>query len=140
MAFTQNTNPTFPKQPQNTKVQITHSTGTASVTGYTAGSSGSKIIAIIVTNTDTNPYSVQTSITNGTVYLLGTKSVPTSAGNVAGTPATNLLDPTVMVGMPLDSDGNPFLYLISGDTLTFASLSTVTTAQTLNITVLAVDF
>src|SRR4051812_7179014 len=127
MAFTQNLNPTFPKQPLISRVQIVNADAQTQKTGYTAGTSGSKIVAILATSTDTSARDIQVSITNGgTSYPLGTKSVAITAGFVAGTPAVNLLDPTNMVGLPIDSDGNPFLYLISGDTLTFSALTTVT--------------
>lgn len=141
MAFTQNLNPTFPKQPQANRVTIVNADAQAQKTGYTAGASGSKIIAIIVTSTDTATCDIQTSITNGgTSYPLGTKTIAISAGTVAGTNAVNLLDPTNMVGLPIDSDGNPFVYLISGDTLTFESLVTVTSGKTIVIHVFGMDF
>lgn len=141
MAFTQNTNPTFPKQPSTNRVQILPADTTTSKTGYTAGASGSKIVSIIATSTDTVARDITVSITNGgTAYLLGTKTVPITSGFVAGTPAVSLLDSAVIVGMPFDSDGNEFLYLISGDTLTFASLVTVTAAKAITIHVFAVDF
>jgi hypothetical protein len=141
MAFTQNINPTFPKQPQGGKVQILNATGTANVTAYTAGTSGSKVVAIMASSTDTSGRDIAIKITNGgTDYVLGTKTVAANSGFVAGTPAVNLLDPTVIVGLPTDSDGNKFLYLISGDTLTANSLTTVTAAKAINIVVVTADF
>lgn len=141
MAFTQNTKPTFPFQPQAFTVNIANADAQAQKVGYTAGANGSKIIAVIATSTDSAARDIQMSRTNGgTSYPLGTKNVAITAGTVTGTPAVNLLDPTVEVGLPIDSDGNPFLYLISGDTLTFSALTTVTTAKLISITVIAVDF
>jgi hypothetical protein len=140
MSFTQNINPTFPKQPQNAKVQISHATNLQDVTVVTPGANGSKLVGLIATNSDTNPYSVQVKVTNGSDYLLGTITVPASAGNLAGTPAVNLLNPATIVGLPIDSDGNPFLFLISGDTLTVASLTQVTSGQTINVTAIYSDF
>jgi len=141
MPFTQNINPTFPKQPQNGKIQILNGTGTANVTVYTAGASGTKVVAILVSSTDTSPRDVQIKVTNGgTDYVLGTKTIPANSGTAAGTAAVNLLDPNVIVGLPLDSDGNPFIYLISGDTLTAAALTTVTSAKAININAVVADF
>jgi hypothetical protein len=139
--FTPNATPVFPYQPQNLKVKILNATGTTLVTGYTAGANGSKITGIIATSTDTVARDIQVFITNGgTDYLLGTKNVAISSGNVNGTPSTNILDPAVIPGLPIDSDGNPFLYLISGDVLKFASLTTVTTALSVTLTTFAADF
>lgn len=141
MAFTQNINPTFPKQPQNGKIQILNATGTANVTVLTAGTSGSKLVGLWASSTDTSARDVQLKITNGgTDYILGTKTVAIGAGTVAGTPAVNLLDPTVIVGIPIDSDGNPYLFLNSGDTLTAAVVVTVTAAKTISIVAIYSDF
>lgn len=141
MAFTQNINPTFPKQPLNSKVQILNATNLANVTIATPGGSGSKLVALLASSTDTSSRDVAVKITNAaTDYVLGTKSVPANSGTVAGTAAVNLLDPTVMVGLPVDSDGNPFLYLISGDTLTAAVLTQVTSGKAINLTAVYGDF
>jgi hypothetical protein len=141
MAFTQNINPTFPKQPQNGHVQITNATNLANVTLYTGGASGTKIVAIIATSTDSAAHDTVIKITNGgTDYFLGTKSVPANAGFATGTPAVNLLDPAVIVGLPIDSDGNPYLYLISGDTLTAAVLVQMTSGKVINLTAIGGDF
>lgn len=141
MAFTPNTVPVFPKQPQVNRVQIANADGQNQKTGYTAGANGSKILGIVATSSDTSAHDVQVSLTNaGTSYPLGTKTVPLSAGTVAGTPAVNLLDPTVIVGLPFDSDGNQYLNMISGDTLTFEALVSVTAAKLITIHVIAVDF
>jgi hypothetical protein len=84
---------------------------------------------------------VQVKVTNGsTDYILGTKTVGAGAGNAAGTPAVNLLDPAVIVGLPIDSDGNPFLYLVSGDTLTAAVLTQVTSGKLINLQAVTADF
>jgi hypothetical protein len=141
MAFTQNTVPTFPKQPQINRVQIAPADAQNQKTGYTAGANGSKIIGVIIASSDTSARDVQMSITNGgTSYPIMTKTVPLSAGFVAGTAAVNFLDPVLLVGMPVDNDGNPYLYLISGDTLTFSALTTVTAAKLITIHVIAADF
>lgn len=141
MAFTANNIPTFPKQPTNGHVQILPADTTALKTGYTAGANGSKILGIVVVSTDTATRDLQVGVTNSaTTYPLGTKTIAITAGTVAGTPAVNMLDPAVILGMPVDNDGNPFLFLASGDTLDFHVLVTVTTAKLISIFVIAEDF
>ena len=63
-----------------------------------------------------------------------------NSGNVAGTSAVNLLDTTVIVGLPVDSDGNPFLYLGASDTLTAATLVQVTSGKVVNLQAIYADF
>jgi hypothetical protein len=140
MAFAQNPIPTFAKQPQAARVQILPADTTTVKTIVTAGANGSKIIGVIVTSTDTSARDLTLSITNSTTYPLGTKTIAITAGTIAATPAVNLLDAAVIVGIPKDSDGNPFLFLISGDTLTVNCLTTVTTAKAITIHAIYEDF
>ena len=142
MAFTQNISPTFVKQPQNGKVQILPADASAQKTVYTAGASGSKVTSLNAVSTDTVARDVQVSITNaGTSYPIGTVTVPIGAGNSGTVASVNMLDITKLVGLALDSDGNPELLLISGDTLTVSALTTVTAAKAITIIAAAVgDF
>jgi hypothetical protein len=139
MAFVQNTLATRVKQPRASSVQILPADTTAQKVVDTAGASGSKYTSLIATSTDTAAHDVQISRTNGgTSYLLGTVAVPAGAGNSAGAPSVNLL---AVLGLPIDSDGNPYIQLIYGDTLTVSSLVTVTTAKAITINAPAIgDF
>jgi hypothetical protein len=141
MPFTQNVKPTFPLQPIVSRVQIANADAQAQKTGYTAGANGSKIVGVIAASDDTSNRDIQISLTNGgTSYPLATKTVPLASGTSAAAAPVNLLDPSVIPGLPLDSDGNPFLYLISGDTLTFEALVTVTSGKHVTIHVIGADF
>lgn len=134
MAFVQNTTPTMAKQPQNGKVQIANADGTTQKTVYTAGASGSKVTALLASSTDTANRDVQVSITNaGTSYPLGTKTVPLASGTTAAVPTVNLLDPASIIGLAMDSDGNPYIHLVSGDTLTVSALVAVTAAKLITV-------
>lgn len=141
MAFTPNLTPVFAKQPQANRVTIVNANGQTFETGYTAGANGSKVLAVIASSTDTSNRDIQMAIINtATTYILSTKTVPLASGTAAGTPAVSLLDPAVLVGMPVDNDGNPFLFLVSGDTLVFSALTSITTAKAMTIHVIAEDF
>lgn len=141
MAFTQNTTPTLAKQPQNGKVQIANADAQTQKTVYTAGASGSKIVGLGFVSTDTSARDVQVSITNGgTSYPIGTITVPIGAGN-SGTVPSVTWNLQQFPNLPIDSDGNLFVILISGDTLTVSALTTVTTAKLITVTAVAVgDF
>lgn len=142
MAFTQNTTGTFVKQPQNGKIQIANADGSNQKTVYTAGASGSKVIALMAVSTDTSNRDVQVSITNGgTSYPLGTVLVPAGSGNSSAVASVNLLTSVALSGLPLDSDGNACIHLVSGDTLTVSALTTVTSGKLITVSAPAVgDF
>jgi hypothetical protein len=134
MSFTQNPVATFARQPQNGKVQIANADASNQKTVYTAGASGSKVTALIAVSTDTSARDVQISITNGgTSYPLGTVSVAAGAGNSSSVSSVNLMDTGKLVGLAFDSDGNPYIHLISGDTLTVAALATVTSGKLVTV-------
>jgi hypothetical protein len=141
MAFTQNTTPTMVKQPQNGKVNIANADAQTQKVVYTAGASGSKIVGMSFVSNDTSARDVQISITNaGTSYPIGTLTIPAGAGFSGSVPSItwNLQN---LPALPIDSDGNPFILLVSGDTLTVSALATVTTAKLISVVALAVgDF
>jgi hypothetical protein len=133
--------PIFVQAPKNGKVQILNADASNLKTIYTADADGSKISAIIATSSDTSAREVTVGITNGgTFFPLGTFNIPITAGQVAGANAVNLLDPTIIKGLPLDNDGAPYLLLISGDTLQAKALTTVTSTKEIDITAIGADF
>lgn len=129
---------TFVKTPTNGVVQILPADTTNQKTVYTAGANGSKITGLNIASTDTVARDLQLSLTrSGTSYPLVCLTVPIGAGTVAGTPALNMLNYTYFAGMSVDSDGNPYFFLASGDTLTLNSLTTVTAAKAITAVVTA---
>lgn len=131
--------PVFPQTPKSSKVQILNADASNLKTAYTGGSNGSKITGLIAASTDTSARDVQIGITNGgTFFILYTVSVPIGAGTVAGTPPVDLLNVT---GLPIDNDGQKYLYLQSAsDTLQVKALTTVTTAKEIDINAIGSDF
>ena len=134
MAFTQNTLLTLVKQPRRGLIQIVNADASANKTVVTAGANGSKVVSLLATSTEltANNRDLQVSvIRSATVYILATITVPFSAGFTAAVPAPiNLL---VNIPLPVDNDGQRYLFLESGDTLVVASLTTVTAAKTISI-------
>ena len=142
MVFTQNKEPTFPYQPNVGSVAVTAAETTALQTVYTAGANGSKILGIIITSNDTSNRDIEINrVTVAPVtYQLYTVPVPLTAGTAAGVAAVNGMDPTYAKGLPVDNDGNPFIYLGIGDTLQVNALATLTGGKAFNVTVFAADF
>lgn len=132
----------FPQTPKNGNVQILPADTTTLKTIYTGGANGSKIVALMASSSDTTARDVMWGITVGAVfYPLGTVTIPITAGQIAATPAVNLLDVAKSPGLPIDSDGNPFVFLASASyTLQAKSLVTVTAAKEIDIAAIAADW
>lgn len=132
----------FPQTPKNGNVQILPADTTTLKTIYTGGANGSKIVALMASSSDTAARDVTWGITVGAVfYPLGTVTIPITAGQIAATPAVNLLDVAKSPGLPIDSDGNPFVFLASASyTLQAKSLVTVTAAKEIDIAAIAADW
>jgi hypothetical protein len=128
------TSPFFFGTPKNSKVQILPADASGLKTVVTGAANGTKVVSLIAASSDTAARDVTWGITKSTVfYPHGTKTVPVNAGSIAATPPVNLMDPAVTPGLPVDNDGNPYVFLENGDTLQVKSLTTVTTALALSI-------
>ena len=126
------TTPALPQTPQLGVAQLTHSQSANTLaTLVTGGGNGTKCNSLWATNTDaSNAYLTQVWLTrSSTNYLLGTVNVPLSSGNTAAAPSVNIL--SGITGLPLDSDGNPYLFLQSGDVLAVSATTQVASSQTL---------
>lgn len=141
MPFTQNTSPTFAKQPRHGLAQILPADTTAQKTVITAGANGSKVMSLYASSTDTVARDVQIAIVrSATTYILGTVTVPLSSGNTAAAPTVDLFNVTAFpfngtVGgvWAVDHDGQHYLNLESGDTLVVSVLVTVTAAKVISV-------
>jgi|SRR5579872_369642 len=132
MSFTPNVFPTMLNQPLKGLAQILNATGTAQVTVVTAGANGSKVLNLAGSSTDTVVQTIAVSLVrNATTYLLATTAVPVNSGNASGTPPVDLL--AIVPNLPHDQDGQPYLFLNSGDTLVVNSAGSVTSGKTISI-------
>ena len=138
------TSPTFVGTPKIGLVQIANADGTNAKTVVTAGPSGSKVTGLILTSTEAsaNTRIIQISITrSSTAYILGSASVTYGAGTDGSTASINGFSTTSIPGIPVDNDGQPYIFLQSGDTLT-ATLNTgsVTSGKIVSVTAIYADF
>jgi hypothetical protein len=134
--------PVFVQTPKVGNVQILPADASNLKTIVTGGANGTKVTSLICTSTDTSTRDVQVGITiSATFYPLLTVTVAITAGTIAATAAANLFDVSKCPGLPIDSDGNPYIFLPSSSyTLQAKSLTTVTAAKELDITAVAADF
>lgn len=145
--------PVFPQALKNTKtcyVQGTDAAGTYK-TIYTGTTNGSKILAIWggtnddATHLATIRMSTSTAdhcATNGTCGSGVAATLAVSSGYVAGTPVVNFVNQTSWPGLPVDSDGNPFMYLSDATQTIEATFATAfsTAGEHICFNVIAVDF
>lgn len=109
---------------------------------YTAGINGSKCFALWLTTNDATTHLVTIQLVNATINY-GGMSIATGTslpGFVTAVPSLNLMSPSVWAGLPVDSDGNPYITLVSGDTLQATYTTAVTTAKAVNIVATCSDF
>jgi hypothetical protein len=133
--------PIFVGTPKVGVVQILPADTTTAKTLVTAGSSGTKVVSLTATSTDSTARVITVSLVrSATAYVLTTVTVPITAGTDGTTPSVNLLNTSIFPGLPVDNDGQPYLFLQSGDTLTVASTVTVTAAKAISFTSVVGDF
>jgi hypothetical protein len=107
---------------------------TTKKTLVTAGTNGSKIAALIVTSTDTAARILQLWLTRSAVsYLIGSVEITIASGSDGTTPSVNLLNTTAIPGLPIDSDGQPYLFIAGADTLQASVTVTVTSAKEIDV-------
>lgn len=134
-----NTVPIFPVAVETAAQDFVNADGTTPQDVVTAGAEGCLVYTLNATTDDTAAidYSVYVQRNGaGTNWLLGTVSVPAGSGNVSGTAAVDLLDPSKLKG--LDGDGN--LILGGTDKLKVAPRTAVTAAKTTHVVASYGDF
>lgn len=125
--------------PNNGKLQFTGSSSAGTyATVYTGGTNGSKLIGLFVSNTD----STATHVVTCAVFNGGTQyaSYSVTTTSPAAGAYNNLAMLQSWVGLPVDSDGNPFMYLISGDTVQCTFATAITAAKFVDVLAIAADF
>jgi hypothetical protein len=133
--------PIFPQSIRNAVQTIAPADTTTVKTLAAGGTNGSKVETILVTSTDTAAQTLQLWATiSSTNYLLGSVPIPLGSGNTGTVITVDVLRSAQLPGLPYDSNGNKYLYLASGTTLSVSTLATVTTAKLLAITAFLGDF
>jgi hypothetical protein len=141
MAFTQNSDGTFVKQPRlavQNFVQAVDVAGTFK-TVVIAGPNGSKVTSIVVCSTDTvNAHVVTIAVNRSTVrYTLNSANVVINTGTNGIVAPIDLFS---TAALPVDNDGQKYLFLESGDTLDATFATALNTAQALMLMAVYGDF
>lgn len=135
--------PVFAQTPKVTNNSFTNTdtADTTFVTICTGGSNGTKVTGILVTSDDgTASHVVRLYLDNGgTNFIIGSATVATNAGKDGGTTAgVDLLGE--VAGLPVDNDGQPYLFLESGDLLEVQFSTAITASTKLYFTCIHADF
>jgi ABC-type glycerol-3-phosphate transport system substrate-binding protein len=129
-----------PQTPNNGKVQFTSSsTAGTYVTLYTAGANGSRCNAIWETNDDSATHLIDVRIAVSSTNYGGVALTSTADNqSTSGAAPDNLLG--VWSGLPRDQYGNPYLQIISGDTLSVTFATSITGGDVVNVVAQCSDY
>ncbi len=120
---------------------VTLGSNSNAATIFTASASGSRVYSLIGTTDDTVTVNVLLFIyRNTTVQPLGIVNIPLSSGNVANTLNVDMLDPTVLKGLPIDNSGKRYIELGANDVLKCGALANLTSAKTCYVTAMGADY
>lgn len=109
-------------------------------TVFTPGANGSRVYAMGATNTDITARVVAISLTrSATNYLLTTINVPAASGTDGTNSTINLMKLDMWPSLSVDSEGNRYINLESGDTLSVNTTSTVGVGKTFTVTAMGAD-
>ena len=126
--------PTFVNAPKTGLVQIVNADASGQKTVLAAGADGSKVTSLRACSDDTAARVLQISkLRSGTNYVIGSVNVPAASGTDGTAVAVDLMNSTMLPGLPKDNDGQPYIFLESGDSLQVKSLTTVTAAKTVHV-------
>lgn len=147
-AFTSNSI-IYPQTPINRGILQFTSSSSAGTYGtlYTAGSNGSICNGMWTTNTDTSATHVLTvQVVNSSTKYGGVSVTTTEDAGFAGNAAQSLMSAVppsltpVWVGLPVDSYGNSYLVLASGDTIQATFATAITSSDVVNLEVSCADY
>jgi hypothetical protein len=133
--------PFFFDVPKVSNQTIVNADASGLKTLVTGAAQGSKVSGVMLSSDDTVARDVQVGVTQngGSFFPLGTVVVPIQAGTIAATSSVKALDTAKIPGLPIDSDGNPYIFLETGDTLQIKSLTTMTATKSIFATAIHGD-
>lgn len=109
----------------------------------TAGTYGTRVIALTATTNDTVTVNVFLYILRGgsTVVPLGMVNIPLSSGNTnAARFPVDFLNGTNLPGLPLDNTGRQYIPLLAGDVLRATTLANLSVGTSCFIQAMALDY
>lgn len=134
-----------PQTPKVGATRFVQGTDTPGIykTIYTGQTNGSKCFALLLNHNDQSATHLVTMriSSNSVDYDISTYTTVTGSApaNTFGTPV-NLFSPTIWPGLPVDSQGNAYIYLQNGDALQATFATALTATNQINIVAYCGDF
>lgn len=128
----------FVQTPEIAFVTATHLSSTNKVTIFTSATSGqgTKIVAISATSTlTTSNRTCQLFIAGN---LVASTTIASNAGNSGSVAPANLL--SIWSALPVDNDGQRYVFLKPGNTLQAAVTVAITTSKSITLAAIGADF
>lgn len=141
-----NNNPVYPQIPVSQVSKFVNADGSTPKALYTPSGPGGRVDSIMVTNTDTAPYTVQLFLQRAAAnYLLGSAVIPTSAGNLGTVQPVNLLAAigaasAGQASFITDPFGNVVIPVDAASSLFWAPTTTVASGKTLSAVTFGGDY
>lgn len=112
---------------------------------YTAGANGSKVTAVLAATDDGSATHVLTLyLTRSAVdYYMGAYTIPVSSGTSGAAANIDFLNggpANLILGLPVDNDGQKYLFLVSGDTLRATFATALTSGKRIDMLAIGADF
>jgi hypothetical protein len=133
----------FPQTANRGVLQFTSASSAGTyATLYTAGLKGSICKALWLDTSDSGAtHLVTLQLVNGGTKYGGVAITSTlGAGFAGGVPPQSMMTSVIWPGLPIDQNGNPYLYLINGDTLQATFATAITASAQLDLHVVCSDF
>lgn len=132
--------PVFVQTPKHASSAYTTASTTA--THLTPGVNGCKVTSLTAVSNSTSAHTFFVGISSGSSALpLVAVSVPAGSGTDGATPAVNMLSSSIIPGLPMDNDGQAYLFLSSTSyALTLTCTATINTGKQVTFTSVYADF
>jgi hypothetical protein len=139
--------PVFIQTPKITPQSFVQGTDAAGAykTLFTAGANGSKVVSIMVNTTDNTATHLLVLVLQrgGVNYTLIYYTLPVNVGGDGATAGIDLLaggPANLFVGLPVDNDGQRYLFLESGDSLQLLYNTALTAGKSIYVTTVGAHF
>jgi hypothetical protein len=115
----------LPQKPRCFIGAINNADGTNYKAMITAGPNGSKIVSILIASYATANTIRIVLLGRAVAYYFAVLNVPANSGLATGIPVIDAMHPSIMPALPVDSDGQRYLHLQSGDALYMGAFNAV---------------
>lgn len=132
--------PVFVQTPKHATSAYTTASTTATV--LSAGVNGCKITSLTAVSNSTSAHTFMVGISSGSTALpLVSVSIPAASGTDGATPAVDMLSSSILPGLPVDNDGQRYLFLSStAYALTVTASATINTGKQVTFSSFYADF